>query len=541
MALDYTKEVMKHFTHPKNLGEMKDADGIGKVGNITCLVPGQKIHSNHSLIEIEKLDVGDSVLNHEGNPDKVSSNHSREHNGKVIELKNSLGKIKLTPEHLILAIKTPKGQKFLRNKWRRTIVPSWYHAADLNKRDIVLYPIVRKAEDIETIDLNIPKLKWDFRSKSIPKKIPINGDFLRLAGYYLSEGHASLRITNVCLNFSFHIDQKDYANDIKSIAKELFNLDAVIRENIPHKTLVVYLHSAPLTRFFKDLFEKGAENKRIPEFMMILPSEKQKELIKGLWRGDGYVNLKRAGPRAGYVTISSTLIQQIKTLLLRQCIVPSMYEEAEQTIRGVKHRRSFRIHVGQRESLVKLCKILNIDYIPKSYPSIDSWFTNYNLYTPITGINKVDYIGKVHNLEVENSHSFTSEAFTLHNCGDIIMIFIKIGKRKSGEEFIKDIKFKTLGCAAAIATTSMMTVLAKGKTLSEAMKITNSDVIKGLGGLPKIKHHCSLLAEEGLGEALYHYLKSHKKQIPKSLEAKHKRAVLSQKAFHAKHDQSHKS
>ena len=131
-----------------------------------------------------------------------------------------------------------------------------------------------------------------------------------------------------------------------------------------------------------------------------------------------------------------------------------------------------------------------------------------------------DGIGKVGNLQ----------------CGDIMEIFIKVGKRKSGEEFIKDIKFRTLGCAAAIATTSMMTVLAKGKTIDEALKLTNADVVRGLGGLPPIKHHCSLLADEALGEALYHYFKSHRKQIPKSLEAKHKRALISQKAFHKKHE-----
>jgi len=123
-------------------------------------------------------------------------------------------------------------------------------------------------------------------------------------------------------------------------------------------------------------------------------------------------------------------------------------------------------------------------------------------------------------------------------CGDIMNIFIKIGKKKirSKEiEFIKDIKFKTLGCAAAVATTSMMTSLAKGKTVDEAMKLTNSDVVKGLGGLPPIKHHCSLLAEEALGEALYDYFKKSKKPIPEILEEKHKKAEQSARAFEHVH------
>jgi nitrogen fixation NifU-like protein len=116
-------------------------------------------------------------------------------------------------------------------------------------------------------------------------------------------------------------------------------------------------------------------------------------------------------------------------------------------------------------------------------------------------------------------------------CGDIMYVYIKVGK-KNGKEIISDIKFKTLGCAAAIATSSAVTEIAKGKTLSQAMKIKNSDVIKFLGSLPPVKHHCSLLAEEALGEAIYDYLKKNKKAIPKELEIKHKNSLNEEKEGH---------
>jgi nitrogen fixation NifU-like protein len=80
-------------------------------------------------------------------------------------------------------------------------------------------------------------------------------------------------------------------------------------------------------------------------------------------------------------------------------------------------------------------------------------------------------------------------------CGDVMEIFIKVGKR-NGKEIIEDIKFRTFGCASAIATSSMITQLAKGKTLEEAKKISNKDIIEELEGLPNIKKHCSNLAEE---------------------------------------------
>jgi nitrogen fixation NifU-like protein len=95
-------------------------------------------------------------------------------------------------------------------------------------------------------------------------------------------------------------------------------------------------------------------------------------------------------------------------------------------------------------------------------------------------------------------------------CGDIMWVYIKVGKKK-GEEYIKDIKFKTFGCAAAIATSSKITQLAKGKNLEDAKKIKYEDVVKSLGGLPKVKVHCSMMAQEALKKAIEDYKKINRK------------------------------
>jgi nitrogen fixation NifU-like protein len=102
-------------------------------------------------------------------------------------------------------------------------------------------------------------------------------------------------------------------------------------------------------------------------------------------------------------------------------------------------------------------------------------------------------------------------------------LYIKVGKNKSGEEIIKDIKFETFGCVAAIATSSMITDLAKGKTIKEAMKITKDSVVESLEGLPKIKYHCSVLAADALAEAIYDYLSKNKRPIPAELKKRHER------------------
>jgi nitrogen fixation NifU-like protein len=129
-------------------------------------------------------------------------------------------------------------------------------------------------------------------------------------------------------------------------------------------------------------------------------------------------------------------------------------------------------------------------------------------------ISNADGIGEVGNLR----------------CGDVMYVYIKVGGRPrqsrdklqaegetlsategrakrggSEEEYIEDIKFKTLGCAAAIASTSMMTELVKGKSLEDAMKVTRDDINEALGILPKQKYHCSILSADGIRKAVENY------------------------------------
>ena len=86
-------------------------------------------------------------------------------------------------------------------------------------------------------------------------------------------------------------------------------------------------------------------------------------------------------------------------------------------------------------------------------------------------------------------------------CGDIMRIYLDIDEN----QVIRDVKFKTFGCGAAVATSSMATELVKGKTIYEAMQVTNKAVCEALDGLPRVKIHCSLLAEEAIHAALWDY------------------------------------
>ena len=95
-------------------------------------------------------------------------------------------------------------------------------------------------------------------------------------------------------------------------------------------------------------------------------------------------------------------------------------------------------------------------------------------------------------------------------CGDIMRIYLDI----DDDGVIRDCKFKTFGCGAAVATSSMATELVKGKTIQEAMQVTNQAVMEALDGLPPVKVHCSLLAEEAIHAALWDYAQKHGIEIP---------------------------
>lgn len=108
-------------------------------------------------------------------------------------------------------------------------------------------------------------------------------------------------------------------------------------------------------------------------------------------------------------------------------------------------------------------------------------------------------------------------------CGDELWLYIKVDKNENGELYLKDVKFQSFGCAASVATGSVITEVAKGKTLKEALNIGPKNVLKALGGLPKIKVHCSLLSSDALHEAIYKYYKKNGMPIPTNLEELHKK------------------
>ncbi len=123
---------------------------------------------------------------------------------------------------------------------------------------------------------------------------------------------------------------------------------------------------------------------------------------------------------------------------------------------------------------------------------------------PMYNETVLDHFNNPRNVgEIDKADTVVGEVTSSH-CGDTTFIYLDVA-----DGVIKDVKFKTFGCAAAIASSSMLTTMAVGKTLEEAKKITTDDIVRQLGGLPEAKIHCSVLAGDALLKAIEAYEQSH--------------------------------
>jgi NifU-like protein involved in Fe-S cluster formation len=496
----YTEKVMEHFKNPKNVGEIKDYSGIGKVGNPVCLTGNTLIISNQNTKKIRELEKGNIVLSHKGGFHKVVRKFVREYDSKTYFLDVwNLGKIQLTPEHNILAARISRS----RDKFRHRLegFPDWFAAKELKKGDYLLYPIPCGSYDKKFIKFDVPIPKYDFKSKDLPIRIMVDKHFLKLVGFYLSEGYVRTDKCKGTLGFSFGSHEEHYVQETARLMKKVVGLDCSKIYRARNSINIVY-YSARLARFFSENFGKGAKAKRLPYWAILLPVDKQKMILSGLWQGDGYVN----GKTGKFVTISEQLAYQTSLLLLRQRILFSFLNSPEKGM----HKKHYSIYIKERESLKKIAELVKkkVSFPKLKFAKHRSWYSGNYLYIPIRNISVRAFSGPVYNLEVEGDHSYVTSCAAVHNCGDIMQVYVKI----KGEKIV-DAKFKTFGCCAAIASSDAVCELVKGKTLDEALTLTKDDIVKYLGDLPPVKVHCSLLGVDALKKAVKDYKDKHTEKI----------------------------
>lgn len=411
----------------------KEFSGKGVSYCATCLPPDEFIIANSSITPISNIQPGSRVLTIDGTYENVAEIMSRDYEGELVKITTRFfgESVSLTGEHPVLRVKLEKGSG--PNYWKKFKFtdPEWVEAKDLKKGDILFYPIPQEIEDKEFIKLSdfLDDIYVDSKgyahnkiethtSHSIPNKIPVSKDFMRLVGYFLSEGCITSR--GIC--FYFNKNESYYIKDVNSIIKRIFGLEPTNKTK--NNITAVQVSSYLIKDLFYKLFGKDAHRKKLPHWMIKLPKEKQSEIIKGFLRGGG---CKREKDFV-IVTTSRDLAYQFRDILLRLRIIPSIQLKKLENLNknpsnidgreNVFKHNKYHICVGG-PFLEEISKILNVGHekiTRRKKITRHAWFKNEFLLLPIRKIERVYYNGKVYNIAVKKNNTYVAKNFLVHNC-----------------------------------------------------------------------------------------------------------------------------
>ena len=262
-------------------------------------------------------------------------------------------------------------------------------------------------------------------SKGIPNIISVDGDFCRLAGYYLAEGS----ISEYQINFAFDKNETVFIEDVRRILLEKFNVITTVYESKGSDGVNILGSSKILCMLFIKLFGKGCREKFIREDFMNLPDNTINELINGYWRGDGCGRTERN--ICNISSVSSSILKQIQYLLLRQGIISAVrFRERTQTM-SFKGREKYSLDTNTFDLYVtgEACrrffeKVCGLEPNNKKHKSDRIYSNDEYIFIPLKKIEKVNIDEYVYNMEIEDDESYLVP-ISAHNCyGTAINRFI---------------------------------------------------------------------------------------------------------------------
>lgn len=420
--------------------------------NLVCLSEDTKIIMDDYLPKpITQIRTGEKVLTHKGRFRKVNQVFERSYQGNILEIALSkLKSFKITPQHKILSLKR-KDVKCYQNHTRNNIAvckpqsrnsckkrctkymnfswePKFIPAEELEKGDFVATPLSldREMSNSPSIDYSLVKTEpRTFRPFKIIDKFVFKSDLLRLLGYYLAEGYIlynrarrNKEIKYPCgVSFVFNINEQDYIDDIKNIISENFSNLNIKTYNIPErKTAVISIYSKVLAEYFQYLCSSKADKKKLNVKLLNLKPILQKEILKGFFRGDGYLKVRGKNVSGSnktpnrYVasTVSKDLAHQLYWLFLRNQIRVTFRKSLSRT-KGGKYVYFISIHGSEINKLDALSVEITRD-------SSKSFIYSNWIFEPIREIKKSKFNGKVYNLNVEEDNSYIANLMSVKNC-----------------------------------------------------------------------------------------------------------------------------
>ncbi len=477
--------------------------GVGVSTCATCLTPSSLIVANASTKEISSIMTGSRVLTIDGSFRKVSEIMTRKYKGRLISFKTRYFRselTELTPNHEVLVMRLERGTGpyYWKMKW---IGPTWSPASDLKINDMVLYPIpqeIKKSPIInisKELNLNVDQhgkvmLKNEtYSSHRIKNLVKVDKQLARLFGYYLSEGFAHER----GISFAFSSKEYTYANECAKIIKKHFGITSTIKKE--NSVIRITAHSKILSLLFDKFFGTYSSEKHLPHEYALVEKEIQKEIILGMWRGDGCMRKKDF-----IITTSSReLVEQLKLMLLRLGVLPGVEKRKFDTLRlsNIDGRKAefksdvYQLIVGG-PWLKQMSKIVEEQHPilkHRSRMNFHAFLTKTHAILPIKEIRKREYNGLVYNLAVSGNNTYVTTNSIVHNCDGPFFKNKDVAVIGGGDTAMEDSLFLTKFCTS-------VTIIHR-RDQFRASKIMQQKVLSN----PKIKVLWNTEVEEILGDS----------------------------------------
>ena len=438
-----------------------------------CLSPDTRIAMADGTWKlIADVAVGDQVIGHDGKGHRVTEVMSHWHPDSMHRVTvKCFGSVTLTPDHPMYVIRRQR-RKRVNTEWNA----EWIRADEVRVGDYVAYPRVVASEDIDSLPLAYTRKAKDTRSKPLPGAIALDDGALRLAGLYIAEGHSHGRE----IVFTFGSHERELVAETVALVGKTLELSASVRERPDKGSTEVHVSSSYVAEIFGGWFGTSAETKVIPPALMAVPPTRQRALIGGLWEGDGWNGTRKAG----FKTISPVLAQQMKTLLVRQGMVPTISVQQAKDI----HAEAYAVEVVSTRDFNILASIIGAasrDVRPGKPPMV---ITDEYVFLPVRNNEVIPYEGYVHNFEVEDVHSYVSSVGALHNCGDFgILTGIQMALAQLNLDPDKVAVFSGIGCSGKtphyIKAYGFHTLHGRVLPVATGARLVNSDVtVIALGG-----------------------------------------------------------
>jgi DNA primase len=475
-----------------------------------CFPPGEKIKTPIGYHNIEEIDENHWVVSGKGNIRKVLAVMQHQYKGELVSVRQRKlgGQVRLTSDHSVFAIRgAPYMQKEYKsfskryNKYLkiRAIDDEKYQklinryfpikeipAGELQRGDLLLYPINRTIADVKLLELASYVSKSTNLGpapKKIPLEVPVSDDLLKFIGYYIAEGSSH----RAYIRFSLGNHEEDFATEIVALVKKIFGLEAKIyrRPTVKKTGLEITACHAKLANIFENLCGKGSANKHIPFVFQELPLAKQKIILEAIHRGDGttFIANRSKNSHKSITTISRILSEQIVDMLLRLNLFPTMHVEKTKVDKlGVNHREANTVFWSE-EAVQKY----NLIYYQQD--GTEYWLL------PITKLTKESYEGPVYNFTVNQDHSYVATNFAVANCG------------KGGDVYTFLMEYERLEFPEALRTLAKRTGVELATRERNTGLATQKERLYQINSLTKEYYHYVLLKHPA-GKRALEYLKN---------------------------------